>query len=107
MAIAKLLACGSTANSELGVVSNTSETTGRGGTLELISVQRESSESDSNLSLWEWQSVKSLETNSSFSEAMSDEVTTEQQRKEEQDAMAIGEILHRSRTMHGSANGRA
>ena len=88
VAIPKFLTRVSTAISELDG-SNTSKTTGTGETLELSSVQRESSESDSNLSLPEWPSVKSPVTNSSFSEARSDEVTAEQQRKEEQNAMSL------------------
>ena len=44
---------------------------------------------DSNLNLREWPSVKSLVTNSSFPEAMSDKVTIDQQRKEEQNAMVL------------------
>ena len=41
-----------------------------------------------NLSLQEWPFIKSLVTSSSISEAMSDRESAEQQRKEEQDAMA-------------------
>ena len=67
------------------------EATGTGDTQEVSSVQRESSGSDSILSLRERPSVKSLVTNSSFSEseAMSDRVTIDQQRREEQNAMIL------------------
>ena len=61
---------------------------GTGEIQETSSTQRESSGSDSNLSIREWPTVKPLVTNSSFSEAMSDIVNIDQQRKEEQNAMA-------------------
>ena len=64
--------------------SYTYETTGTDETQEVSSVQCESSGSDSNLNLRVWLLVKSLVTNSSFSDAFSDKVTIDQQRKEEQ-----------------------
>ena len=54
---------------------------------ETSSVQREDSSTTSELSLTAWSSVESLVTGSSFSEAMSDCVTADQQRREEQNAM--------------------
>ena len=56
---------------------------------ETSSIQRESSEIESRWSLEEWPSVKPLVTSSSFSEEMSDRVTVDQQRREEQNAMAL------------------
>ena len=53
------------------------------------SIQRESSETESHWSLRKWPSVKSLLTSFSFSEAMSDRVTVDQQRREEQNAMDV------------------
>ena len=72
--IAHLLTSRSTATLETSE-SCTSGATGTGETQEVSSIQRESSGSDSNLSLREWPSVNFLVTNSSFSEAMSDRVT--------------------------------
>ena len=86
--IAKLLKRRSTAKPETNG-SYTSETTRTYETQEVSFVQRENSRSDSNLSLREWTSVKSPVTNSTFSEAMSDKVTVEQQRKEESNAIAL------------------
>ena len=87
VAIAKLLTRGLTGAAEL-VESNTSKETKTGKTYELSSIQREKSGSNCNLSLQEWLSVKSLVTGRSFSEALSDRVSAEQHRQEEQDAMA-------------------
>ena len=56
---------------------------------EATSVQREGSEIESRWSLRERPSVKSLMTSSCFSEEMSDRVTVNQQRREEQNAMAL------------------
>ena len=56
---------------------------------ETSSIQQEGSQIESRWSLREWPSVKSLMTSSSFSEEMSDRVTVDQQRKEEQNAMAL------------------
>ena len=56
---------------------------------ETSSVQREDSSTTSELSLTAWSSVESLVTGSSFSEAMSDCVTADQQRREEQNAMTL------------------
>ena len=58
-------------------------------TQETSSLQRESSEVSAELSLKEWSSLDSLITGSSFSEAMSDCVSADQQRREEQNAMAL------------------
>ena len=92
MAIAKLLTRHATAACKTSE-SCASGVTGTGETQEISSIQRESSGSDSNLSIREWPSlvtyVKSLVTNSSFSDARSDRVTIDQQRKEEQIAMAL------------------
>ena len=56
---------------------------------ETSSVQREDSSTTSELSLTAWSSVESLVTGSSFSEAMSDCVTADQQRREEQNALTL------------------
>ena len=56
---------------------------------EISLTQRESSDTISQVSLREWPPAKSLSTGSSFSEAMSDCVTADQQRREEQNAMAL------------------
>ena len=56
---------------------------------EISSTQRESSDTISQVSLREWPSPKPLSISSSFSEAMSDCVTADQQRREEQNAMAL------------------
>ena len=53
------------------------------------STQREGSDTISRVSLREWPSTESLVTGSSFSEAMSDSVTVDQQRREEKNAMAL------------------
>ena len=60
---------------------------------EISSTQRESSDTISQVSLREWPPTKSLTTASSFSEAMSDCVTADQQRREEQNAMALNSPL--------------
>ena len=60
---------------------------------EISSTQRESSDTISQVSLREWQPRKSLLTGSSFSEAMSDCITADQQRREEQNAMALNSTL--------------
>ena len=88
VAIAKMLSGCSTATFEMSEA-YMSETTGTDETQEVSSVLLESSGSDGNLSLRKCPSVKSLVTSSSFSEAMSDKVTIDQQRKEEQNAMAL------------------
>ena len=56
---------------------------------ETSSTQREGSDTISRVSLRGWPSTEPLVTGSSFSEAMSDNVTVDQQRWEEQNAMAM------------------
>ena len=80
IAIAKLLTRHATATSETSE-SCASGITGTDETQETSSIQRENCGSDSYLSIREWPSVKTLVTGSSFSEAMSDRVTNDQQRK--------------------------
>ena len=92
-AIPKLLTASLASGTEL-IELNTSEATETSKIFELSSVQRESSGSNDDLNLQEWPSVRSLLTGSLFSEAMSDRVTTGQQRKEEHDAMVP--LRHRS-----------
>ena len=53
------------------------------------STQREGSDTIGRVSLTEWPSTESLVTGSSFSEAMSESVTVDQQRREEQNAMDL------------------
>ena len=62
-------------------------------TQETSSTQRESSDTISRASLSEWPSAESLLTGSSFSEAMSDSVTVDQERREEQNAMALNSLV--------------
>ena len=88
MAFAKLLTRHATATSEKGE-SCASGITGTNETQETSSLQRESSGSDSNLSIREWPSGKYLVTSSYFSEAMCDRVSIDQQRKEEQNVMTF------------------
>ena len=59
----------------------------------MSSTQRESSDAISQVNLREWPPTKSISTGSSFSEAMSDCVTADQQRREEQNAMALNSPL--------------
>ena len=73
---------------EEGSEPNASDTTNSSEQQEISSTQRESSDTISQVSLREWPPTKSLSTGSSFSEAMSDRVTADQQRREEQNAMA-------------------
>ena len=58
-------------------------------TQETSSTQRQGSDTISRVSLREWPSAESFLTDSSFSEAMSDSVTVDQQRREEQNAIAL------------------
>ena len=82
-AIVKLLTRGTPRTSE----SNTSNAVSEEEVQETSSIQREDSSTTSELSLTAWSSVDSLITGSSFSEAMSDCVTADQQQREEQIAM--------------------
>ena len=84
-AIVKLLTRGMPRTSE----SSTSNAVDTDDAQETSSVQREDSSITSELSLTAWSSVDSLVTGSSFSEAMSDCVTVDQQRREEQNAMTL------------------
>ena len=75
---------------------------------ETSSAQRESSDTISRVSLREWPSAESLVTGSSFSEAMSDNVTVDQQRREEQNAMALNspaseELIRTGQTLRGQS----
>ena len=88
MAYAKLLTRHATATIETSE-SCASGITGTNETPETSSTQRECSGSDSNLSIRESPSVKSLVTISSFPEALSDRVPIDQQRNEEQKAMTF------------------
>ena len=58
-------------------------------TQETSSTQQEGLDTISRVSLREWPCAESLLTDSFFSEAMSDSVTVDQQRREEQNAMAL------------------
>ena len=58
-------------------------------TQDTSSTQREGSDTITRASLREWPSAESLLTGSSFSEEMSDSVTVDQQRREEQNDMAL------------------
>ena len=78
-----------TRNTVEGSESSASEKPDPSETQETSSTQREGSDTISRVSLREWPSAESLLTNSSFSEAMSDSVTVDQQRREEQTAMAL------------------
>ena len=69
--------------------SSTDNITDVSDTQETSSIQREGSDVTAELSLKEWSSLDSLVTGSSFSEAMSDCVTADQQRREEQNAMTL------------------
>ena len=82
-AIVKLLTRGTSRTSE----SSTSNAVSAEEVRETSSIQREDSSTTGELSLTAWSSVVSLITGSSFSEAMSDCVTVDQQRREEQNAM--------------------
>ena len=84
-AIVKLLARGMSRTSE----SSTSNAVDMDDAQETSSIQREDSSATSELSLTAWSSVDSLVTGSSFSEAISDCVTADQQRREEQNAMTL------------------
>ena len=59
---------------------------------ETSSIQREDSSTTSELSQTAWSSVNSLVIGSSFSEAMSDCVTADQQRREEQNVMTLNHV---------------
>ena len=84
-AIVKLLTRGMPRTSE----SSTSNAVDTDDARETSSVQREDSSTTSELRLTAWSSVESLVTGSSFSEAMSDCVTADQQRRDEQNAMTL------------------
>ena len=81
-----------THSTEEGSEPNASDATDSSEVQEISSAQRESSDT-SQVSLREWPPTKSLSTGSSFSEAMSDCVTADQQRREEQNAMALNSPL--------------
>ena len=68
---------------------NASDATDSSELQEISSTQRESSDTISQVSLEEWPHTKSSSTGSSFSEAMSDCVTADQQQREEQNVMAL------------------
>ena len=70
-------------------------------TQEKSTTQRESSDTISQASLREWPSAESLLTGSSFSEAMSDSVTVDQQRREEQNATALNSPVSEERIRTG------
>ena len=72
---------------------NASDATDSSELQKISSTQRESSDTISQVSLRDWPPTKSLSTGSSFSEAMSDCVTNDQQRREEQNAMALNSPL--------------
>ena len=78
---------------EEGSEPNASDATDSSELQEISSTQRESSDTISQVSLREWPPTNSLSTGSSFSEAMSDRVTADQQRREEQNAMALNSSL--------------
>ena len=82
-----------THSTEEGSEPNASDATDSCELQEVSSTQRESSDTISQVSLKEWPTTKSLSTDSSFSEAMSDCVTADQQRREEQNAMALNSPL--------------
>ena len=82
-----------THSTEEGSELNTSDATDSSELQEISSTQRESSDTISQVSLIEWPPTKSLSTGSSFSEAMSDCVTADQQRREEQNSMALNSPL--------------
>ena len=84
-AIVKLLTRGMPRTSE----SSTRNVVDMDDAQETSSIQREDSSTTSELSLTAWSSVDTLVTGSSFSEAMSDCVTADQQRREEQNAMTL------------------
>ena len=72
---------------------STSDATDPSEKQEISSTQRESSDTISQVSLRDWSPTKSLSPGSSLSEAMSDCVTADQQRREEQNAMALNSTL--------------
>ena len=78
-----------TRSAEEASESSTSDAIDPSETQEISSTQRESSDTISQANLREWPSAESLLTGSSFSEAMSNSVTVDQQRLEEQNAMAL------------------
>ena len=82
-----------TRSTEGGSEPSTSDATDPSELQEISSTQRESSDTISQVSLRERPSTKSLSTGSSFSEAMSDCVTADQQRREEQNATALNSPL--------------
>ena len=83
--IARLLTRRTVGTSE----SSASDATNLSEKQETSSTQREGSETIGLVSLRGWPSAESFVTGSSFSEARSDSVTVDQQRLEEQDAMAL------------------
>ena len=78
-----------THSTEEGSKPNASEATDSSELQEISSTQSESSDTISQVSLREWPPTKTLSSGSSFSEAMSDCVTADQHRREEQNAMAL------------------
>ena len=82
-----------THSTEEGSDPNASDATDSSELQEISSTQRESSDTISQVSLREWPPTKSLSTGSFFSEAMSVRVTADQQRREEQNAMALNSPL--------------
>ena len=76
-------------NAEEASESSASDATDPREAQEISSTQRECSDTLSQVSLRDRPSAESLLTGSSFSEAMSDSVTVDQQRREEQNAMAL------------------
>ena len=82
-----------THTTEEGSEPNASDATDSSELQEISSTQRESSDTISQVSLREWPPTKSLSTGSSFPEAMSDCVTVDQQRREDQNAMALNSPL--------------
>ena len=72
---------------------NASDATDSSELQEISSTQRERSDTISQVSLREWPPTKSVSTGSSFSAALSDCVTADQQRREEQNAMALNSPL--------------
>ena len=90
-----------THSTEEGSEPNASDATDSSELQEISSTQRESSDTISQVSLREWPPKKSLSTGSSFSEAMKDCVTADQQRRAEQNAMALNSLLSEELTRTG------
>ena len=78
-----------TRDAETASEASATDATDPSETHEINSTQREKSDTISQVSLREWPPAKPLSTGSSFSEAMSDCVTADQQRQEEQNDMAF------------------